>query len=280
MEPYLFDQPIWGKVDLYNQTQQYDGYELRTNGVGLSAGKSFGEYVTTSLRYGLDNTLVSDITITAPLNLQRQLDNYGDRINTSELTWSLARDSRDYYLDPKTGSKNSIYVEYAGGPLGGDTNIIKTGADSAWYFPLVWDAVFMVRGRYGYVESLINKPVPVGDLFYVGGSSTVRGFRFGSAGPKDTSLDALGGTKEMIYNAEINFPIVPSARLKGVLFYDTGKGFDIYEPVSIAGLHQAAGFGFQWISPIGPLKFEWAYIIHKLPTDQPSQFDFSMGALF
>lgn len=280
MEPYLFDQPIWGKVDLYNQTQQYDGYELRTNGVGLSAGKSFGEYVTTSLRYGLDNTLVSDITITAPLNLQRQLDNYGDRINTSELTWSLARDTRDYYLDPKTGSKNSIYVEYAGGPLGGDTNIVKTGADSAWYFPLVWDSVFMVRGRYGYVESLINKPVPVGDLFYVGGSSTVRGFRFGSAGPKDTSLDALGGTKEMIYNAEINFPIVPSARLKGVIFYDTGKGFDIYEPVSFSGLHQAAGFGFQWISPIGPLKFEWAYIIHKLPTDQPSQFDFSMGALF
>ncbi len=127
MEPYLFDKPIWGKIDLYNQTQQYDGYDLTSNGVGLSAGKSFGEYVTTSLRYSLDSSLVSNITLTAPFTIQRQLDSYGDRITTSALTWSLARDTRDFYLDPKTGSKNSVYVEYAGGPLGGDPNFFKDG---------------------------------------------------------------------------------------------------------------------------------------------------------
>lgn len=280
MEPYLFDKPIWGKVDLYNQTQQYDGYELKTNGVGLSAGKSFGEYVSTSLRYSLDDTLITKITVTAPLTIQEQLDNYGDRIITSALTWNLARDSRDYYLDPKTGSRNSIFVEYAGGPLGGDPHFLKTGADSAWYFPLIWDSVFMARGRYGYVESLIDKPVPVGERFYVGGPSTVRGFRFGAAGPRDSQLNALGGTKEMIYNAEITFPIVPAARLKGIVFYDIGKAFDTDESLSFSGLRQSAGWGFWWISPIGPLKFEWGYIIKKRIDDQPSLFDFSMGAMF
>ena len=280
MEPYLFDQPIWGKVDLYNQTQQYDGYELKTNGVSLSAGKSFGEYVSTSLRYSLDNTLVSNITITAPLTIQEQLSTYGDRITTSALTWSLARDSRDFYLDPKTGSKNSVYVEYAGGLLGGDPNFVKTGADSAWYFPLLWDMVFMTRGRLGYVETLIDKPVPVGERFYVGGSSTIRGFRFGAAGPRDSQLNALGGTKEMIYNVELNYPIVPAARLKGVIFYDIGKGYDTYEPVTFSGLRQAAGLGFWWLSPIGPLKFEWGYIIKKRADDQANVFDFSVGAMF
>ena len=280
MEPYLFDQPIWGKVDLYNQTQQYDGYELKTNGVSLSAGKSFGEYVSTSLRYSLDNTLVSNITITAPLTIQEQLSSYGDRITTSALTWSLARDSRDFYLDPKTGSKNSVYVEYAGGLLGGDPNFVKTGADSAWYFPLLWDMVFMTRGRLGYVETLIDKPVPVGERFYVGGSSTIRGFRFGAAGPRDSQLNALGGTKEMIYNVELNYPIVPAARLKGVIFYDIGKGYDTYEPVTFSGLRQAAGLGFWWLSPIGPLKFEWGYIIKKRADDQANVFDFSVGAMF
>lgn len=280
MEPYLFDKPVWGKIDLYNQTQQYDGYELGTNGVGLSAGKSFGEYVSTSLRYSLDSSLVSNITVTAPFTIQRQLSSYGDRITTSALTWSLARDSRDFYLDPKTGSKNSVYVEYAGGPFGGDPNFVKTLGDSAWYFPLVWDTVFMARGRYGYVESLIDKPIPVGERFYVGGQSTVRGFRFGSAGPKDSQLNALGGTAEMIYNAEISFPIVPAARLKGVVFYDIGKAFDTYETVRFTGLRQTAGWGFWWLSPIGPLKFEWGYIIRKRPDDQASQFEFSIGAMF
>ena len=280
MEPYLFDKPIWGRVDLYNQTQQYDGYDLRTNGFALSAGKNFNEYVSTSLRYSLDNSLVTNITATAPFTLQQQLGNYGDSITTSALTWSLARDTRDFYLDPKTGSKNSIFVEYAGGPLGGDPNFIKTVGDSAWYFPLFWDTVFMARGRYGFVDSLIEKPVPLGERFYVGGPSTVRGFRFGAAGPIDSQSNVLGGTKEMIYNLEYSFPIVPAARLKGVLFYDIGKAFDTNETVTFSALRQSFGWGFWWLSPIGPLKFEWGYIVKKRPEDQASQFDFSIGAMF
>jgi len=84
----------------------------------------------------------------------------------------------------------------------------------------------------------------------------------------------------MIYNVELNYPIVPAARLKGVIFYDIGKGYDTYEPVTFSGLRQAAGLGFWWLSPIGPLKFEWGYIIKKRADDQANVFDFSVGAMF
>jgi outer membrane protein insertion porin family len=280
MEPYLFDIPLWGRVDLYKQSQDYNGYWLKTNGFALSAGKSFGEYVSTSLRFSYDNSLVADITTLPSFALQRQLDIYGDRINTNALTWSLSRDSRDYYLDPKSGSRNSVFVEYAGGPLGGDPNFDKISGDSAWYFPVFWDTVFMVRGRFGYVESLINKPVPLGERFFVGGPSTLRGFRFGSAGPRDAALNLWGGNRELIYNIEYTFPIVPAARLKGVLFYDIGKAFDNYETVKFSELRQTYGWGFWWLSPIGPLRFEWGNIIKKRPDDQPSKFEFSVGTLF
>ncbi len=311
MEPYLFDYPVWGRVDLYNQTQRYDGYDLRSNGLALSAGKSFGEYVTTSLRYSFDDSQVYNISTTAPFAVTNQIDTYGSSIITSALTWNIARDSRDYYLDPKRGSKNSAQIEYAGGPFGGDTRFVKGVADSAWYFPLPWDTVFMTRGRFGYVESLIDKPVPLSERFYVGGPNTVRGFRFGTAGPTEpaygpvyklnpdgsavinpvtgqptvigqaqTGTNALGGNKEVIFNFEYSFPIVPAARLKGVIFYDIGKGFDTYEPVKFSDLRQSWGWGFWWLSPIGPLRFEWGNIIHKKATDEPSQFDFSIGALF
>ena len=311
MEPYLLDKPIWGRVDLYNQTQQYDGYDVRSNGMALSAGKSFGEYINTSLKYSFDQSQIYNIATTAPFAVDTQIDTYGSTINTSALTWNISRDSRDYYLDPKTGSKNSVFVEYAGGPLGGDPNFVKTAADSAWYFPLFWDTVIMARGRFGYVESLIDKPVPLAERFYVGGSTTVRGFRYGDDGPTSpvytpvyqtnpdgsvktnpatgrpivigqsvTGQNALGGNKELIFNLEYSFPIVPAARLKGVLFYDIGRGFDTYEPVKFSELRQSWGWGFWWLSPIGPLKFEWGYIINKKPEDQASEFDFSIGALF
>ena len=280
MEPYLFDKEVYGKVDLYNQEQDYDGYKLKTSGLALGIGKSFGEYVSTSLKFSYDNSLVTDITTTAPFALQKQLNSYGDRIITNALSWSIARDSRDFFLDPKTGSRNSVFVEYAGGPLGGDPNFIKTIGDSAWYFPMFWDTVIMFRGRFGYVESLIDKPIPLGERFYVGGPSTLRGFRYGSAGPMDAELNRLGGNKELIYNIEYTFPIVPAARLKGVLFYDIGKAFDNYETVKFSELRQTAGFGFWWFSPIGPLRFEWGNIVHKKPEDQASKFEFSIGTLF
>jgi outer membrane protein insertion porin family len=293
MEPYLFDKPIWGKVDLYKQTQDFDGYTLRSNGFGLSAGKSYGEYVSTSLRYGFDQSLVTAVTGSAPYDLGTQIESYGSGISTSSLTWSIARDSRDYYLDPKTGSKNSFFVEYAGGPLGGDPNFVKSVVDSAWYFPLFWDTALLARGRFGYVESLIDKPVPLADRFYVGGSGTVRGFRYGADGPVDKYQNRVGGNKEVIFNFEYSFPIVPAARLKGVLFYDIGRAFstdntspdpsapdDKRSSVKFSELRQTYGWGFWWLSPIGPLKFEWGYIIHQKPEDQPSQFEFSIGALF
>jgi len=295
MEPYLFDKPVWGKVDLYNQSQEYDGYTLRSNGFGLGVGKSFTEYVSGALKYSLDKSnVVVDTTTTLPQQLLDQIAVYGNIVTTSSVTASLTRDSRDYYLDPKTGSRNTIYVEYAGGPLGGDPSFIKSVVDSGWYFPLFWDTVFMTRGRIGYAGSLIDKPLTTNERFFVGGPSTVRGFKYGSAGPIDEYGNRLGGNKELIFNAEYSFPIVPAARLKGVFFYDAGLAFyehgflqrsdgtlvPVPDRIALRDLRHSVGWGFRWFTPIGPLRFEWGYIINEKETDQASKFEFSIGTLF
>jgi len=293
-EPYLFDQPIWGQADVYNQTQDYDGYSMDSNGAALSFGKSFGEYVAGSIRYGFDKSTLTNYNeaLLSELLLQ-QLNTYGDTVTSSAITVSLARDSRDYFLDPKKGSRNSIFVEYAGGPLGGDPSFIKSVVDSGWYFPLFGDTSFMLRGRFGYAASLIDKPLPSGERFFVGGTSTVRGFKYGGAGPVEPVYDDLasptptiidytriGGTRELIFNAEFNFPIVAAARLKGVLFYDIGKAFDDGESIRLSQLRHAVGWGFRWFTPVGPLRFEWGYIVNQQTNDLASQFEFSIGTIF
>ena len=289
MEPYLFDEPIWGRVDVYRQMQTYDGYRLYSDGGALGAGKSFDEYLSASLRYSLDQSVAKDITaVGLPYVLQQQLTHYGTAVTTSSLTASITRDSRDFYLDPKTGARNALFVEYAGGPLGGDPEFLKSVADSAWYYPVFWDTVFMARGRIGMVGSLNDKPVPIGERFFVGGSGTVRGFRYGTAGPVDPLGNRVGGNKELIFNLEYSFPLVPAARLKGLIFYDMGRAFDdgtsgkSTEPnrISFSDLKQSYGWGFWWLSPLGPLRFEWGYIINRRPEDQASQFEFNIGTLF
>jgi outer membrane protein insertion porin family len=297
MEPYLFDKPVWGKVDLYNQSQEYDGYTLKSNGFSLGVGKSFTEYVSGALKYSLDRSdVILSGTTQPPKLLLDQINIYGNVVTTSAVTASLSRDSRDYYLDPKTGSRNSVYVEYAGGPLGGDPHFIKSVADSGWYFPLFWDTVFMVRGRIGSAGTLGDKPMPVGERFFVGGPSTVRGFKYGYAGPTENTLtenpkvkgqfidtgdiSAIGGNKELIFNAEYTFPLVSAARLKGVIFYDMGRAFDDDDRILLRELRHSVGWGFRWFTPIGPLRFEWGYVINEKPDDKTSKFEFSIGTLF
>ena len=284
MEPYLFDKPVWGRVDVYDQQTVYDGYDVRSRGFGLGIGKSFSEYLSGSIRYSYDSAELFNITKTPSYLLQKQLGSYGTLIGTSSLTFTLTRDSRDFYLDPKTGSRNTAFLTYSGGPLGGDPEFIKTVGDSAWYFPLFWDTVFMTRGRVGYANSLIDLPLPSAERFFVGGATTVRGYRYGTVGPMevapDGTLNRVGGNKELIFNFEYNFPIVPAARLKGVLFYDIGKAFDDSEAIRIHQLRHSWGWGFWWLSPMGPLRFEWGYIIDRKPDDQASQFEFSIGTQF
>ena len=312
MEPYLFDKPVWGRIDLYNQNQDYDGYKIKSNGIGLSLGKSFSEFVSGSVRYSLDRSSIYDYnrSMTTFL-LNEQLDSYGSVITTSGVTLSLTRDSRDFYLDPKTGSRNTAFVQYAGGIFGGDPEFVKSVADSAWYFPLFWDTVFMTRGRVGYAKTLNDLPLPSGERFFVGGATTVRGYRYGTVGPMEpiigpvyqtdtagnivispatgqpvisgqqiTGYNRVGGTKELIFNFEYNFPIIPAARLKGLLFYDMGRAFDDSEPIRFGQLRHSYGWGFWWLSPMGPLRFEWGYIINQKPTDQASKFEFSIGTTF
>ena len=282
-EPYLFDEPVWGKVDLYKQDQVYDGYTLDTKGIGLGVGKSFNEYFSGSVKYGYDQSIISKTTTTTlPTQLLRQMAIYGPTIATSAVTAGLSWDSRDFYLDPKTGSRHSVFVQYAGGTLGGDTHFIKSVGDVAWYFPLFWDTVFMTRGRLGWASSLDDKPLPLGERFYVGGSGTVRGFRYGTVGPLDpVSNDRIGGNKELIFNLEYTFPIVPAARLKGLLFYDIGRAFNDREQISYRELRHSTGWGFYWLSPLGPLRFEWGYIVNEKPgKDQASQFEFNIGSQF
>lgn len=300
MEPYLFDKPVWGKIDLYDQVQEYDGYSLESKGFALGTGKRFGEYISSSIRYSFDRSKVIDVTTASELVIT-QGDEYGTNIATSSITASISRDSRDFYLDPKKGSKNSIYVEYAGGLLGGDPEFVKASIDSGWYFPLFWDTVFMVRGRLGYAGSLIDKPLPVGERFFVGGTSTVRGFKYGAAGPMEPvynedpitkteiidDYNRLGGTSQLIFNIEYGFPVFPSARLKGLIFYDAGRAFDdsLSDPpnepsLSLSELRQSVGYGFRWFTPLGPLRFEWGYILDEKPEDQTSRFEFSIGTMF
>lgn len=276
-DPWFMDKPILFSATIYNLNREYFvEYKNRATGFGVSFGKNFTEYVRGEIAYNLERATIYDVAENVSVVIKEQ---EGTKI-TSSITPSLVRDTRDNYLDPSRGSRNSIYVKYAG--IGGDNYFVKTGIDSAWYFPLrfpLGNSTGMLRGRFGYSTGLLGKEVPLYDRFYVGGINTVRGFGFGEAGPRDEKTgDVIGGTEELIFNAEYIFPIVSELKLKAVVFFDAGNAYESFK--NFGKLRYTTGFGIRWISPVGPIRIEWGYNLARKPGEDASKIEFTFGTFF
>lgn len=270
-DPWFMDKPISFNTDIYKTTREYVDYKRRATGFGFGFGKSLDEYWGASISYNIEKVTIYDVAEGASDIIKDQI---GTRV-TSSITPSIVRDSRDNFIDPSRGSRNSLYVTFAG--IGGTNAFIKGVADSAWFFP-VGSTTISVRGRFGYATGIFGKELPLYERFYVGGIYTIRGLGFGEAGPRDDKGSVIGGTKELIFNLEYIFPIFSELRLKGVVFADAGNSYDQDEP--IGALRYTSGFGIRWISPIGPIRIEWGYNINKKPGEGSSKLEFTFGTFF
>ena len=48
----------------------------------------------------------------------------------------------------------------------------------------------------------------------------------------------------------------------------------------MGGLKGGAGLGVRYLSPIGPLRFEWGIPFKTLPGERPIVFEFTIGNFF
>jgi len=270
-DPYFMDTSVSFGTSVYKTTRKFIEYDRKAIGFDVTFGKSLSEYWRSDITYNFEKATIYNIASNASSTVT---DQAGTK-TTSSVTPALTRDSRDNFLDPHRGSRNSVYVTYAG--LGGTNNFLKTNLDSGWYFPIS-ETTFHLRGRYGYATGVGGKPLPLYERFYVGGIYTIRGLGFGEAGPRDNNGSVIGGTKQIIFNAEYIFPLVSEIRLKGLVFFDAGKAYDSSK--NSGSLRYTSGFGFRWISPIGPLRLEYGRNIAAKEGEKKGRWEFTFGSFF
>jgi outer membrane protein insertion porin family len=254
-DPWFMNKPIFFSSTLYKLVREYIEFDKKAAGFGLSFGKDLSEYVRGDIAYNLEEATIYNVSENASKIIKEQEGTF----STSSLTPSIVRDSRDNYLDPSRGSRNSIYLTYAG--LGGRNKYIKGELDSGWFFPIK-NTTFMLRGRFGYAAGIWGEDLPLYERFYVGGIYTIRGLDWGDAGPKDEETgDPIGGTSELIFNIEYIFPIVTEMKLKGVVFLDIGNSYESFD--NFGKFRYTTGAGIRWISPMGPIRVEWGYNLNR-----------------
>jgi outer membrane protein insertion porin family len=279
-EPRFYDSRLLVGLDLYNWEREYDTYTRDSTGFAVRLGYPIWEEWHMGFSYGFDDTSLTDVAEDADQSIKESLN-----VNTSSfVTLSFTRDTRNSLFVTTKGSVNTIRTEYAGGPLGGDSQYTKVEGSSSWFFPgpLIDETAFHFKLAAGQVWENEDDKLPDFEKFYLGGINSIRGFpsRTIAVTPEGATDpdDKIGGTIMWYTNIEYHFPLIKEGGLRGLFFYDAGNVYD--DEWDFADIKQSVGTGVRWMSPMGPLRLEWAYVIDPLPDEDSSNWEFSIGGMF
>lgn len=206
------------------------------------------------------------------------------------------RDTRDNFFNPTNGSLTDLSLSYS--YTIGKT---KTGTeDIKQYFTLVssWSRyqpirynIFKKRGaitlasriKAGAIFELgKTKSIPISDLFFIGGATTVRGYEEQLLGP--ATLDstgfkdkAIGGKILFLANAEIRIPLF--WMFVGEIFADAGNVWREIDQIRPAQIKFTAGLGIALITPIGPIRLDYGIKLDKEKSDR-KRTEYHVGVYF
>ncbi|PUD60909.1 outer membrane protein assembly factor BamA [Helicobacter pylori] len=211
---------------------------------------------------------------------------------TSSFTLDVSYDNTDDYYFPRNGVIFSSYATMSGLPssgtlnswngLGGNVRNTKVYGKFAAYHHLqkylLIDLIARFKTQGGYIFRYNTEDyLPLNSTFYMGGVTTVRGFRNGSITPKDKFGLWLGGDGIFTASTELSYGVLKAAKMRLAWFFDFGfltfktptRGSFFYNAPTTtanfkdygvigAGFERATwrastGLQIEWISPMGPL---------------------------
>ncbi|WP_454287037.1 outer membrane protein assembly factor BamA [Rhizobium arsenicireducens] len=297
-EPYFLGYRLAAGFDVFrNETSSNSNYDYEETGATLRVTAPITENLATTVRYTYKELKYTDDGAYGGDGVRgggddRMSDPYLDLIEGSPWKQSILGHSVVYNsVDDRTMPREGIYAsfthEYAG--LGGDSDFYKVYGRARYFHTLSdeMDIVGSLGASAGHVVAT-GDALNVFDQFQIGGKE-LRGFATNGIGGRADG-DALGGTTYMTVSAEANFPLPlfpQDLNIRGAIFADAGTLYG--NKVNTGGatvegtdmsLRASVGAGILWLSPFGPLRFDYAVPVAKEDFDEVQNFRFSMANSF
>lgn len=290
-DPYFTPDGVSRGIDVYrrdidtSRLQGVGAYRSTSYGGGVRFGIPLNERDAINFGIAADFTTI-DLQADSPFNYRRFCGNTtGCSSDSLVLSAGWAHDSRDSVFFPNNGVLQRLSGEVSLPVL--DLQYYKIDYKHAWYKEIFKGYTFMLNGEIGYANSYGDLNYPFFKNFFMGGVNSVRGYRNASLGPRDLDENrnsfALGGTKRLLGNAELFFPVPgmkDANQFRLSAFLDAGNVFDDSQSYSLGDLKYSAGIGASWISPFGPLKVVFAKALNEEPGDNTQVLQFQMGQQF
>lgn len=223
-QPWLFDKPIYGSLDVYYKRFSYDQLSLtpvvneRQAGTLLTSGLVLNNKYkllhecflrasveVDSVSYGKDDTegtnrnRILEAAIPPLLNDPHQvvrkqaMDTYTELLaflfhpgHYVSVAANLGKDKRNHPMHPSRGISWLARTIFGVPTFNSNIGYFKCDLDINWFTPLIGehDLILRLHGYWGFIHRLNHRTVPYRELFHIGGSSNVRGYLYGQIGPQ------------------------------------------------------------------------------------------------
>ncbi len=294
--PWWLDRPQSLGVNLFNSSiesrvQTDVDFQQSFSGGSVTYGRNLGAFQSLNLTYSfLDSENTQTLFQTDGTSLSR-VNNF----TTSSLRPFWLFNTLDSRFEPFRGLRATASIEFAGGALGGSTEFIKPIIGATFFKPISrrpFKSTFAINAQMGYITGIggaSDRPeLFAQQRFFLGGESTVRGFRrrsltaINESGEiiRDEDGFPLGGEKMAQFNLE--YHVVMGGPFRLVLFGDAGGVFAASQDFDPDLMRYSAGIELRVLVPLfgAPLRFIWARNLDPLPLDQFESFDFNIGTSF
>jgi outer membrane protein assembly complex protein YaeT len=271
-QPYLFEPHTSLKVmgqQWYSFTPAYNSritggnatitYRIRQR---TTAAVTFtSEFDASSIAPDVQSNAALRIYLIA-LGLNPDTNEQSGQLNS--IKFQVHHSTADNLLNARKGYQLTLGIEEAGKILPGTFKFNQVTAEGRHYLPLGERFVIANRAQLGNIAAPTDDPaaVPFSRKFFLGGSTSVRGWgRY--------ELSPLVGGEPVGGNSMFEYTLEGRATIKGsfgaVAFLDTGNVWVNSWGIRLNDLRYSVGSGIRYITPIGPLRFDFGYQLNPIP---------------
>jgi outer membrane protein insertion porin family len=271
-QPYLFDPNTSLKVigqQWYTYTPAYNSrttgatgtvtYRLREKTTASFSITS--EYDASSIAPNVQSNPALRVYLIA-LGLNPETGEQRGQLNSFKIEGHHS--TADNLLNPTRGYQLTLSIEEAGRLLPGTFKFTQVTGDARHYLPIGQRFSWANRAQYGNLSSPDNDPtaVPFSRKYFLGGATSVRGWGRYELSPL-AGGEPVGGNSMFEFSSEAREIIRGSFGV--VLFYDTGNVWADSWAVNLSDLRHAVGSGLRYMTPVGPLRFDFGYQLNPIP---------------
>jgi outer membrane protein insertion porin family len=297
-EPYLFDRPITGGINIFNRTINYIGaFTQESSGGNVLSGFRVSSFGRAFMSYSYERVGISNLnpayndpalTDRNPFLKDALLLNSGGRRTISKVSPSYVFNTVDNPIFPTAGRRLTASFDLAG--IGGNTSFYKPRIEAIQYWQQTRKLSAGVRAQFEFIGPLKQTVLPIFERLVQGGEYSIRGYDIRTIGPRDevsgTGL-VIGGNKSLLFNGEYVYQIAGPVRV--LAFFDAGQVRDNGENFRSDSFVASTGGEVRFFMPVLNVPFRLIFarninregiLDNNYQPEKKWRFRFAVGSTF